>query len=139
MAASARSARDRESSLMSDQIAEERPPIDEPQLPDDDLRCTPAPLVLVACDLRHAVALLERLHEHFLLDGREVRGETQLPSDVAPNRAESILTVGEPDVPAIVDRQRNQLRADIPDELFDRAVQFVAAAAAAGSDDHVGL
>src|SRR5438132_14169078 len=86
-------------------IPEERPEIGEPELPHDHFRRAPAPFVLVARDLAHTIALLQRLHEHFLLDGSEVRGEPQLPGDVLSNGAKAVLAVGEPHVPPVVDRQ----------------------------------
>ena len=62
-----------------------------------------------------------------------------LRADVAADRAEAVLAVGQPDVPAIVDREHDELRADVADELLERAVQLVAAALAARADDEVGL
>ena len=63
----------------------------------------------------------------------------RLPADVAADRAKAVLAVGEAHVPAVVDRQHDDLRADVPDELLERAVQLVAAAFAARADDQVGL
>ena len=60
-------------------------------------------------------------------------------ADVAPDGAKSVLAVGQPDVPAIVDRQHDELRSDVADELLERAMQLVAAAFAARADDQVRL
>jgi len=93
----------------------------------------------VARDLRDAVAALERLHQHFLLNRRRVRGQPEAARHVGADGAEAVLTVGEPDVPAVVDRQHDQLRPDVADQLIERAVELIAAAFAARGDDQVGL
>src|SRR5687767_10869987 len=103
----------------SNQIAQERPDVGEPQLPHDDLRRAPAPLVLVAGHLADAEALLERLHQHFLLDRGEIRCEAEFRADVAADGPEAVLAVRQADVPAVIDGEGDQLRADVPNELFD--------------------
>src|SRR6185503_109912 len=69
----------------SDQVSQKGPHVRHPQLPDADLRLAPPALVLVARDLVDAIALLERLHQHFLLDGRQVRRQPQPLAHVFPN------------------------------------------------------
>src|SRR5262245_12028101 len=94
-----------------DDIPEEGPQVSKPQFPDDDLRRAPASLVLVARNLGHPIALLQGLHQHLLLDRGQIRGETEFPCDIFPDRAEAILAVGQPDIPAVVDSQHDELRA----------------------------
>src|SRR5438876_9637363 len=109
-------------------IPEERPEIGEPELPHDHFRRAPTPFVLVARDLAHTISLLQRLHEHFLLDGGQVRCEPQLLRDVLSNGTKAILAVGEAHIPPVVDRQHDELGSEIANELLDGAVQLVAAA-----------
>src|SRR5207244_13064940 len=76
-----------------------------------------AALVLVTGDLAHAKPLLERFHEHFLLDRRQVRGEAQPPADVAADRTKPVLTVGQPYVPRS-EEHTSELQS--PDQLVCR-------------------
>src|SRR5437660_12633697 len=82
-------------------IPEERPEIGEPELPHDHFRRAPTPFVLMARDLAHTISLLQRLHEHFLLDGSQVRSEPQLLPTLLSNRTKAILAVGEAHVPPV--------------------------------------
>src|SRR4051812_33961763 len=86
----------------------ERPEVGPPQSPDSYLRHAPATLVLVAGDLADAAPELERTHQHFLLDGRQVGLQAERKRHVSSKRAKSVLAVGEPDAPPIVDREHDQ-------------------------------
>src|SRR5207244_10753841 len=101
---------------MSNQVAQKRPHIWQPQLPDHHLRRAPAALVLMARDLADAEPLLERLHQHFLLDRREVRRQAEPRADVASNRPEAVLAIGEAGVPPVIDREHEPWRADVGEE-----------------------
>ena len=73
-------------------------------------------------------ALFQALHGHFLLDGRDVLDQTQLPGDLGPDGPESILAIGQVDVKSFIDADENDVAADHAQQLFHVAVELVAAA-----------
>src|SRR4030095_14292940 len=97
----------------SNDVAEDRPDISVPELPDDDLRAAPFALVLVRRRLVDPISELQGTHQHLLFNRRQIRAKPQLLADVTFDGAKSVLTIGQPDAPPVVDRQHDQLRPDV--------------------------
>src|SRR4249920_129271 len=123
--------------MPSHDVAHQRPDVRPPQPPHADLRHAPTALELVARNLHDAAAALQCAHQHFLLDGRQIRREPERARGILAQRAKSVLAVGQPDLPPVVDGEHDELRTDIAEQLLGGAVKLVAAAARAGRNDEL--